>query len=141
MSRPPSAPAGAVPHTLKTTVSADLLDFVPPAFALEPPGFVLPPATLAVLDELAVALALLLVLLPPLLVATAAMAMMTNRPTMPRQPKPRILPTLRFFGGGGAHCGCCGAPHCGCCCGYCWLMVPPWCCGACRVNVAGVSAT
>lgn len=46
-----------------------------------------------------------LLLLPPPMAATTT-RMTTNRPTMPRQPRPTTFPTERFFGGCGWNGGC-----------------------------------
>src|SRR4051794_39947302 len=128
MSRPPRAPAGAVPHTLKTTlpsVASFVVSLFPvPAPALSellPAGaalfeFPLPPESF---------------LLPPPMTATA-IPMTTNNPMMPRQPRPTTFPTERFFGGSGWNGGCpyggCPLPHPGCCGGGGGggVVVSPW---------------
>src|SRR3954451_24651938 len=126
----PRAPAGAVPHTLKTTTFL-------PAFCLLSSFVSLPPESSAALslfdvEPLTLVVSALLEsfeLEPP--PATALMrAIRTKRPTRPRQPRPMTFPAPAFFGGGGANggCpkGCWGPPHPGCCGGYCcWLIVPP----------------
>src|SRR4051794_15992375 len=129
----PRAPAGAVPHTLKTTTflpvffsafssltseaSAVSWPFDVERLDVEPPALV-PSAFLESFE-----------LEPP--PATAPMrAIRTKRPTSPRQPSPMTFPAPAFFFGGGPNggCprGCWGPPHPGCCGGdCCWGLVSP----------------
>src|SRR4051794_23896020 len=102
----PRAPAGAVPHTLKTTTFLSAFGSLSTFLSLLPE----PSAALSLfgVEPLALVVSALLESLelepPP---TTALMrAIRTKRPTRPRQPRPMTFPAPAFFGGGGPNGGC-----------------------------------